>query len=302
MKQPEGRNSAESIRARLLALAKSRREDFQPTLSHFAIERLLYRLGQSAHRDQFVLKGALLFVLWKGQLHRPTRDLDLLGYGSPDLDTVASIFREVCRIEADDGITFDTTGLRAERIKEDGDYEAVRLSFLARLAGARIPMQIDVGFGDVVSPVPVTFPALLPLAPPHIYAYQRETVIAEKLQAMVVLDIRNSRMKDFFDLWVLCRTWSFELEPLRTAIVSTFERRSTALPTDPPFALTDDFLLDEQKTAQWEGFLRRLRLQEETPDLKTVGGELKAFLAPVLSTDARETFTWPPGGPWRTRH
>lgn len=301
MKQADRRNSAESIRARLLALAKSRREDFQLTLSHFAIERLLYRLGQSAHRDQFVLKGALLFVLWKGQLHRPTRDLDLLGYGSPDLDTVASTFREVCGIEADDGITFETRDLRAERITEDAAYEGVRLSFLASLAGARIPMQIDVGFGDVVSPMRVTFPALLPLDPPQIYAYQREAVIAEKLQAMVVLDIRNSRMKDFFDLWVLCRTWSFEGEPLRKAIVSTFERRSTPLPIDAPFALTDDFLLDEQKTAQWTGFLRRLRLQEEAPDLKTVGRELRGFLAPVLSSDTPQALTWLPGGPWRTR-
>ena len=160
-------------------------------------------------------------------------------------------------------------------------------------------MQVDVGFGDTVSPVPVTFPAILPLAPPQIQAYQREAVITEKLQAMVVQDIRNSRMKDFFDLWVLCRTWSFERELLRKAIVSTFERRSTPLPTDTPFALTDGFLLDEQKKAQWTGFLRRLRLEDETPDLKTVGNQLRAFLEPVLLADAAQALTWPAGGPWR---
>ncbi len=301
MKQPESKHSAESIRARLLDLAKSRREDFQLTLVHYAIERFLYRLGQSAHRDRFVLKGAMLFVLWKGHRHRPTRDLDLLGYGSPDLEATAAIFREVSAIEADDGIAFDTAELRAERIRQDAAYEGVRLFLLARLAGARIPMRIDVGFGDVVSPVPATFPSLLPLAPPQIQVYPREAVIAEKLQAMVVLDIRNSRMKDFFDVWVLCRTDSFEREPLRKAILSSFEKRSTPLPSDPPFALTDDFLLDEQKTAQWKAFLNRLRLEDETPDLKTVGHELRAFLEPVLSADSPQTLTWPAGGPWRAR-
>ena len=300
MKRSERRNSAESIRARLLDLARARREDFQLTLSQYAIERFLYRLGQSGFQDLFVLKGAMLFVLWEGHLHRPTRDLDFLGYGSPDLETIAGIFRQVSAIEADDGIAFDMTDLRVERIKEDADYEGVRLSFLARLAGARIPMQIDVGFGDAASPVPATFPVLLPLDPPQIQAYQRETVIAEKLQAMVVLDIRNSRMKDFFDLWAMCRTWPFDLEPLRKAIVSTFERRSTPLPTKTPFALTDGFLLDAQKTAQWRGFLRRLRLQDETPDLHIVGGELREFLKPVLLADAPQALTWPAGGPWRT--
>jgi predicted nucleotidyltransferase component of viral defense system len=301
MKPRASRNSAESIRARLLDLAKKRREDFQLTLAHYAIEGLLYRLGQSRYRDQFVLKGAMLFVLWEGQLHRPTRDVDLLGYGSPNPEGIAAIFREICAMEADDGIVLDTAGLRAERIKEDAEYEGVRLSFLAHLAGARIPMQVDVGFGDIVSPVPVSFPAILPLAPPQIQAYQKESVIAEKLQAMVVLDIRNSRMKDFFDLWVLCRAWSFESEPLRKAIVSTFERRSTPLPTNTPFALTDGFLLDEQKAAQWTGFLRRLRLQDETPDLKTVGDELRAFLEPVLGAEAPQALIWPAGGPWRPR-
>jgi predicted nucleotidyltransferase component of viral defense system len=299
MKRSERRNSPESIRARLLELARKRREDFQLTLAQYATERLLYRLGQSAFQDQFVLKGALLFVLWEGQLHRPTRDLDLLGYGSPDLDVIAEIFRNVSAIEADDGITFDTTNLRVARIKEDADYEGVRLSFLARLAEARIPVQIDVGFGDAVLPAPATFPVLLPLEPPRIQVYPREAVIAEKFQAMVALDIRNSRMKDFFDVWILSRTWAFEFEPLRTAIVSTFERRSTPLPTDTPFALTDGFLLDEQKRAQWTGFLKRLRIQDETPVLQIVGRELSDFLKPVFSPNTPPVLTWPPGGPWQ---
>jgi predicted nucleotidyltransferase component of viral defense system len=253
MKRSERRNSAESIRARLLDLARARREDFQLTLSQYAIERFLYRLGQSGFHDQFVLKGAMLFVLWEGHLHRPTRDLDFLGYGSPDLETIAGIFRQVAAIEAGDGIAFAMTDLRVERIKEDADYEGVRLSLLARLAGARIPMQVDVGFGDAASPVTATFPVLLPLDPPQIQVYQRETVIAEKFQAMVALDLRNSRMKDFFDLWAISRTW----------------------------------------------FLRRLRLQDETPDLHVVGRELREFLKPVVSPDAPPVLTWPPGGPWR---
>jgi len=300
MKRSERRNSAESIRARLLDVAKNRREDFQLILAQYAIERFLYRLGQSAFQDQFVLKGAMLFVLWDGRLHRPTRDLDLLGYGSPDLERLSGIFREISAIASDDGLLFDTTDLRVETIKEDADYEGVRILFLARLAGARIPVQIDVGFGDAVLSTPATFPVLLPLEPPRIQVYQRETAIAEKFQAMVVLDIRNSRMKDFFDVWVLSRTWTFTSEPLRAAIVSTFERRSTPLPTDMPFALTDGFLLDEQKTAQWMGFLKRLRVQDETPDLQTMGGELREFLAPAVASEPTSVHTWPPGGPWRT--
>lgn len=298
MKGPERKNSAESIRARLLDLAKNRREDFQLTLAQYAIERFLFRLGQSAFQDQFVLKGAMLFVLWEGRLHRPTRDLDLLGYGSPELERIAQVFREISAIEADDGLIFDTTDLRVERIKEDADYEGVRLSFVALLARARIPLQIDVGFGDAVLPTPASFPVLLPLEQPRIQAYQREAVIAEKFHAMVVLDIRNSRMKDFFDVWVLSRTWAFDYQPLRQAVVSTFERRSTPLPIDTPFALTDEFLLDDQKVSQWIGFLKRLRVQEETPDLQTVGHELREFLAPILSPEP-SVFTRPPGGPWQ---
>lgn len=212
---------------------------------------------------------------------------------------MTGIFREVCAIEADDGLAFDTTDLRVERIKEDANYEGIRILFLARLAGARIPVQIDVGFGDAVLPTPATFPVLLPLEPPRIQVYQRETAIAEKFQAMVALDISNSRMKDFFDVWILSRTWAFDFEPLRTAIVSTFERRSTPLPTDTPFALTDGFLLDEQKMAQWTGFLKRLRIQDETPDLQTVGRELSDFLKPIFSPNTPPVLTWPPRGPWQ---
>jgi hypothetical protein len=229
-------NIAGSHRAKLLALARERGEDFQFLLGRWIVERFLYRLSLSAHRDSFVLKGAMLFLAWEGQMHRPTRDLDLLGFGSPEIPDVTRRIREICALVASDGILFDLAGIEGTRIKEDAEYEGVRLRVPASLDGARIVMQIDVGFGDLVDPPPgpLTFPVLLPLAAPILRAYPPEAVIAEKFHAMVVLGIANSRMKDFFDIWTLGQTHRFEIGQLARAIGSTFERRQTPVPEDLP--------------------------------------------------------------------
>ena len=199
------KNVAESVRARLLVRANETGETFHMILAGYAIERFLYRLGQSPLRDKFVLKGAVLFRVWMGQLHRPTKDLDLLGRGSSDLSAVAEAVREVCLINASDGLLFHLDGMRVERIREGAEYEGVRIRLQAELAVARIPLQIDVGFGDAITPSPslTVVPSMLGMEPPEVLAYPKETVVAEKLHAMVLLDVSNTRMKDFYDLWLL---------------------------------------------------------------------------------------------------
>lgn len=293
-------NSPASIRARLLNVSKQSGEDFQAILTRYAIERFLYRLGASEQRDSFILKGAMLFVAWHGNLHRPTKDLDLLGFGSPSVEDVAQRIREIARIPGDDGIAFDADSVVAEVIKEEAEYEGVRAKLIATLDQARVRMQIDVGFGDAVQPEPRTseFPTILKqIDAPMLRMYPPEVVIAEKLHAMVVLDIRNSRMKDFYDLWYLARTRAFDLATLRTAIDATFDRRRSPVPTEMPFALTNSFLADDTKTLQWSGFLRRLGLQSKTPALPEVGESIAELLKPLF-TQPRENRTWHAGGPW----
>ncbi len=295
-------NIAGSNRAKLLALARERGEDFQYLLGRWMVERFLYRLSQSVHKDGFVLKGAMLFLAWDGQMHRPTRDLDLLGFGSSDIPDVTRRIREICSLVEADGILFDLAGIEGTRIKEDAEYEGVRLRVPASLAGARIIMQIDVGFGDLVDPPPgpVTFPVLLPLAAPVIRGYPPEAVVAEKFHAMVVLGIANSRMKDFFDIWRLGQTHRFEAGRLARAIRGTFERRQTLVPEKLPIALTSEFLEDAAKRTQWTAFGKRLGVGD-IPKLPEVGRYIAAFLIPVLDAESTKSplgREWMPGGPW----
>jgi hypothetical protein len=297
------RNVAASHRAKLLALAQSRGDDFQFLLGRWIIERFLYRLSRSNYKNDFVLKGAMLFLAWNGKLYRPTRDLDLLGFGSAQIDDVSSRIRDICAAAANDGIAFDLTGIKAERIKEDAEYEGVRVWVPASLDGARVTMQIDVGFGDKVDPVPedLAFPTLLPLDAPVVRAYPPEVVIAEKFQAMIVLGIANSRMKDFFDVWTFASTQCFDVFRLARSIRSTFDQRHTPLPEVPPVALTDEFLMDRAKQTQWNAFCKKLGLRH-TPPLDVVGPLLVRFLMPAVAQARLQTpdlLTWAPPGPWQ---
>jgi predicted nucleotidyltransferase component of viral defense system len=301
---PEPRkNIAASIRARLLSLAQSKGEDYQRVLGRFAIERFLYRLGRSPYRDKFALKGATLFTLWTGQTHRPTKDLDLLGRGSSAIGEVEQTIRAICGVHEEDGIAFDSESVEGTRIKEDDEYDGVRIKLQAELAGARIPMQIDIGFGDAVYPEPelVSFPVLLHMGAPLIRAYPREASIAEKFHAMVVLDIRNSRMKDFYDIWFMANTWTFDMASLRKAILTSFERRGPTIPAGVPFALTDNFLNDPQKQQQWSAFVSRLNPGDKPPSLEEVGAILRTFLLPCISEDSlaeAEARSWTPSQHW----
>ena len=260
-------------------------------LGRYAIERILYRLGRSKYRDKFALKGATLFTLWTGQTHRPTKDLDLFGQGlSSTIKEVEAIIGEICFTREDDGIVFDAESVEGARIKEGDEYDGVRVKFQAELAGARTPMQVDIGFGDAVYPEPelASFPVLLPIEAPLIRAYPREATIAEKFHAMVVLDIRNSRMKDFYDIWFMANTWEFEMESLQKAIEFSFKRRGTSVPEDIPFALTDGFWGDLQKKTQWNAFVNRLDAGEERPTLAEVGVVLRSFLLQCTSKQSRQ--------------
>jgi predicted nucleotidyltransferase component of viral defense system len=297
------KNPAGSIRSRLLALAQSKGQDYQRVLGRYAIERFLYRLGSTTYRDGFALKGATLFTLWTGDTHRPTKDLDLLGWGPSAIREVEETIRTICKVEGNDGILFDGESVEGTRIKEEDEYEGVRVKFHSVLGGARIPMQVDIGFGDAVYPEPefASFPVLLPMEPPVIRAYPREAAIAEKLNAMVVLDIRNSRMKDFYDIWFMANTWTFELATMHDAIRASFERRGVGIPQDVPFALTEEFLGDSQKTRQWNAFLSRLYPGSDSPSLEEVGILLRAFLLPcILSVSAAESTAhyWTPSLHW----
>lgn len=295
------KNLAASINARLLNLARARKEDAQFVVTQYGIERFLYRLSTSPHASSFVLKGASLFTVWSGHPHRATKDIDLLGKGAPDLDRLGRVFRDVCSVPAeDDGLFFDPSTVTTERIKEGANYEGVRVLLRATLGTARLAMQVDVGFGDAVTPaaVPADFPTLLGHPAPRIHIYPRETVVAEKLQAMVDLGLFNSRMKDFYDLWFLARGFEFEGHVLAQALEATFARRRTPLPSEPPFALTPAFAADGQKQVQWRAFLSRSRVVETALALAAVIEQLWAFLEPPLLA-AREgtafSATWSDG-------
>jgi len=214
----EIKNLGASIRARLLNKARAENLDYNLVLTRFALERWLYRLSISDYRDEFLLKGALLFDLWFDVPHRPTRDADLLGSGSADITRLESMFREICAIPFEDAIEFQSDSIRAERIRKDGNYPGIRITLVGLLDSARCPVQVDIGFGDAVTPGPeaVDYPAMLDEMPgPSLDAYPRYSVVSEKLEALVALGIANSRMKDFFDLWILSRQSEFDGETLR---------------------------------------------------------------------------------------
>ena len=296
------RNIAASVRARLLNRARETQQDFNLVLTRYAIERLLYRISISNHADQFLLKGALLFDLWFDIPHRPTRDADFLGFGSAELPHIEGIFKEICSCETHDGVTFQADTVRAEEIRKEANYAGVRVTLLGVIDGARCQIQIDIGFGDAVTPGPedVEYPVMLPgFEAPKLRVYPRYTVVAEKFEALSSLGIANSRMKDYFDLWILARYSEFDGDILRQAIQATFNRRKTALTGQLPFGLTDAFAQDMQKRTQWQAFLKKNRLAALTLD--EVIAALVVFMLPIIEAASADTIfpcRWQAGGPW----
>ena len=282
------RNVAASVRAKLLNKARAEKRDFTMVLTRYALERLLYRLSISTHADHFLLKGALLFDLWFDVPLRPTRDIDLLGFGLAEASHLINAFTELCWLDVNDGIRFDAQSIRAEEIRKEANYAGIRVTLLGWVDGARCPVQVDIGYGDAVTPGPETveYPVILDELPaPKLRVYPRYTVVAEKLEALIYLGIANSRMKDYFDLWVLARHSDFEGDVLHKAIGATLSRRGTEIPKDVPFGLTETFANDAQKQMQWQGFLKRNRFEEV--QLDQVATELREFLMPPLSALAK---------------
>lgn len=302
MKKPT--NIAASVRARLLNRAKADDRPLQEVLQYYAMERFLYRLSQSEHASRFVLKGALMLQFWGGPVTRSTKDIDLLGETTTSVDDLVGVMRACCDVEVeDDGIAFDAASMAGEEIRLDAIYDGVRVHGLCTLAGARVTFQVDVGVGDVITPgaVTVTYPTLLDFDAPKLLGYTPETVVAEKLQAMVALDMANTRLKDFLDIWVLAQGRAFDGAVLAEAIRATFERRRTPLPETTLIALTPAFHSAEAKQAQWTAYTRKARVRGEMPALDVVAEHIAAFAMPVFAAlVARETVTarWPAAGPW----
>jgi predicted nucleotidyltransferase component of viral defense system len=279
------KNIAASARQRLLNISRESGEDFSLILNRYGTERLLYRLSQSEWRDQFLLKGAMLFSIWQNEPHRPTRDADFLGFVEPEISGITKIFKTLCHLEVeDDGVLFDSASMNVAEIRENNLYEGIRVRISGVLDKANISVQIDIGFGDVVTPGPeeIEIPTFLDQPSPKLKAYPVYTVIAEKFEAMVKLGMINTRMKDFYDLWILTKKFELDSQILMEAIKATFKRRKTAIPTDTPIAFTSEFYEDRTKRQQWVAFLAKNRINSSA-DLADVTHTLEEFFMPILT-------------------
>jgi len=277
------RNIGASVRARLLGIGKEKGQTFDLVLTHYGIERLLYRLAQSRHADRFVLKGAMLLMTWFDEPFRGTRGLDLLGYGDPAPEAVLDVFKEILCQEQPDGVVFDTDAARVSRIRQEDEYGGLRIRATADIGGARIPVNVDVGFGDAMEPPAewLDYPVLLDMPSPRLRGYARETVVAEKFQAMVDLGMANSRMKDYCDLWNIGQAFEIDRTRLAMAISATFARRGTAIPDAVPIGLSPAFADDDAKRHQWDSFKRGLEV--DPGPLDSVVSALEAFLMPAAA-------------------
>jgi hypothetical protein len=287
---PRIKNMSASVRQRLLNYAQASGRPFGEVLQYYAMERFLYRLSVSPHSGRFLLKGALLLTAWRAAASRPTMDIDLLGRTSNEVERIVQLMQEVLQVDVpNDGIVFDPASFAAGAIREDADYSGVRVTFTGNLAAARIHMQIDIGFGDVVTPAPekLSYPTILDFPAPVLFGYNRETAIAEKLQALVQLRMLNSRMKDYYDLWLLSRDPELNIATLREAIQRTFRNRNTAIEV-APVGLSAEFCNDPVKQAQWQAFLKRSSLNEELKSLAEIGENLREFFGPIVEDAATQ--------------
>jgi hypothetical protein len=294
------------VQARLVQRTKDIGGEHQTTLARFGGERLLYRLAKSKHADRFILKGASLLLLWLGGGIRPTKDLDLLGFGDTSEQALGQVFESLCAIDAaEDGLTFLADSVRVQPIREGQEYGGMRVTLMAMLGNTRIPMQVDVGSGDAVVPPPevLDYPGLLDLPRARLRAYRRETTVAEKTEAMVRLALANSRMKDFFDIYGLSEGHYFDGTTPAAALSATFQRRATEVPREPPLGLTLEFGENPQKAAQWRAFVTRTK-RPELRDLAVVVEAIARFLWPALQAAGGGEpwrFEWPAGGQWTQR-
>lgn len=275
---------AASVRARLTNEARRSDRPFQEVLTHFTLERFLYRLSRSRQADRFVLKGGLLLRAWHGPMSRPTRDADLLGHGNPSVEEMVRVMQEVCATTAEpDGSRFDPTSVRGDRTRPDEEYKGVQIHLVGHLGQARTRFKVDIGFGDAVVPGPVEldYPTILDFPAPRLRAYTRDSLVAEKFHAMVSLGEVNSRLKDFYDIWFLAQLFTFDAPELGAAIRATFARRGTEMPRSP-LPLSDAFGHDGARQTQWRAFVRRTALQDTPTRFADVVTGLRYFLQPLV--------------------
>ncbi len=304
MSPSKSKNYAASVRQRLLNYARSSGQDFIFVLRAFAMERLLYRLSRSPYVDNFVLKGAMLFKLWSGDFYRQTHDIDVLAIKSQTTDSLKAIFQDISQIPfIDDGLTYLSDTVNVNAIREEQQYGGFRVTLTAMLGVAKIHLQVDCGFGDVITPDPIVtyFPTLLDLPAPQLRTYPKETVVAEKFEAIVRLGMANSRMKDFYDLWALVRDFTFSGQVFASAIQNTFKRRRTPLPEGTPEAFQASFIQNPLKLTQWQAFVRKTRFVKVEKDFGKTIDFVRSFLWPpidsIVKTKSFE-MTWSAGGPW----
>ena len=304
MSPSKTKNYALSVRQRLLNYARSSGQDFIFVLRTFAMERLLYRLSRSPYANNFVLKGAMLFKLWTGDFYRQTRDIDVLAFKSETIDSLKAVFQEISQISfVDDGLTYLSDTVNVNAIREEQQYGGLRVTLAAMLGAAKVHLQVDCGFGDAITPDPVFtyFPTLLDFPAPQLRMYPKETVVAEKLEAIVRLGMANSRMNDFYDLWALACNFSFSSQVITSAIQNTFNRRRTPLPTGTPEAFQASFIQNPLKQTQWQAFVQKSSFVRVEKDFAKTIDLVRSFLLPpidsIVKTKSFE-MTWSAGGPW----
>ena len=294
-----------SIRAKLTNQAEKTRRPFAEVLQYYAMERYLYRLSRSEYVDKFILKGALMFTVWQVPLRRTSLDIDFLGRFENQISVIETIIKEVCRQKVKpDGLLFDTETVKCEKIKEGTAYEGVRVKFMGNLEKARISMQIDVGFGDAIHPKPqiIDYPVILDFPKPRLKGYPVESVVAEKFEAMVKLGFANSRMKDFYDLWLLVRQFDFEGETLAKAIEKTFTRRKTNMPIEPPLFAQEIYNEESNRQSLWSAFLTKNKIKTAPVTLSKTAKLIEAFLEnPIKAIAQKKVFKghWKAPGPWK---
>jgi len=304
MTRQNPKDPAASVRQRLLNKARESGRPFNEILQYYAMERFLYRLSKSPYANHFVLKGALMFNVWTGTLSRPTLDIDLLGRLSNHLESIIAALRSVCTQEVEpDGLVFDPDSVTGERIIEGASYEGIRVRLRGTLGTARVVIQVDIAFGDIIVPFATTtdYPTILDLPIPSVQGYSKESAIAEKLQIMVRLGILNSRLKDFHDIWLLGRQFDFDGQTLASAIKETFRNRETEIPAQID-ALMAAFVQDADKQSQWRGFRRRNLLEDSPKTLLDVVERISTFLAPVMGAIVLGkpfSTVWEHPGPWK---
>jgi hypothetical protein len=303
--KPEIKNLEASVRGRLQNKAKETNRPFSEVLQYYGMERFLYRFSQSEYSGIFVLKGALMFTVWDVKERRTTVDIDFLANYDNKIDEIEQVVKDICKVKvASDGLIFDLGSVKGRKIKEDADYEGVRVKFVGSLERSKIPMQIDFGFGDVIHPSArkIKFPVILDLPGPELYGYTPESVVAEKFEAMIKLGIVNSRMKDFYDIWIMTRQFNFEGKALIQAIRKTFKKRKTDLPISAPLFLPQMYDKGSQNNLRWKAFLKAEQIRNTPPELSDVAKAIEIFLIkPIEAIHEDKDFSgeWKVPGPWK---